>query len=264
MRLFSANAGLGFLLALSLLAGPVVAWAQEPREVPRGRGPERPGHGSRTFGTTSSTSHTLQAFAFTGFSGADNTNVSANEFGARFCSPTAGCLLAAAVSLPAGALVTSIELEACDTSSTAAVTATLLRVDPLESNLFSLATASTGPDGLIPGCGFFASPLVFQETIDNFASTYQVEVAITGAGAATRFQAVRVFYNLQVSPAPATASFIDVPTSHGFFQFIEALRAAGITTGCSTTPPLYCPDDPVTRGQMAVFLSKALGLHFVP
>jgi hypothetical protein len=24
----------------------------------------------------------------------------------------------------------------------------------------------------------------------------------------------------------------------------------------------YCPDQPVTRGQMAVFLAKALGLHF--
>ena len=77
-------------------------------------------------------------------------------------------------------------------------------------------------------------------------------------------QAVRVFYNLQVSPAPATASFGDVSVFHPFFRFIEALRASGITTGCSDTPPLYCPDDPVTRGQMAVFLSKALGLHFVP
>lgn len=263
MRLFPAHAGLGFLLALSLLAGPVVAWAPEPREVPRGRGPERPGRGARTFGTTSSTSHTLQAFAFTGFSAADNASVDANGFGARFCS-TGGCLLEAAVSLPAGALVTAIELEACDTSTSGAVTATLLRVDPLESNVFNLASASTGPAAFIPSCDFFLSPLAILETIDNFASTYQVEVAITGTGAATRFQAVRVFYNLQVSPAPATASFIDVPTSHGFFQFIEALRAAGITTGCSTPPPLYCPDAPVTRGQMAVFLSKALGLHFVP
>jgi hypothetical protein len=28
------------------------------------------------------------------------------------------------------------------------------------------------------------------------------------------------------------------------------------------TPPLYCPDNPVTRGQMAVFLATALGLHW--
>jgi len=65
---------------------------------------------------------------------------------------------------------------------------------------------------------------------------------------------------LEVSAAPATASFNDVPTNHPFFKFIEALKASGITAGCSAAPPLYCPDAPLTRGQMAVFLSIALGL----
>jgi hypothetical protein len=51
-----------------------------------------------------------------------------------------------------------------------------------------------------------------------------------------------------------------VPTTHPFFQFIEALHASGITGGCQASPPLYCPDDPVTRGQVAAFLAKALGL----
>ena len=41
----------------------------------------------------------------------------------------------------------------------------------------------------------------------------------------------------------------------------EALKASGITGGCSVSPPLFCPADPLTRGQMAVFLAKALGLH---
>ena len=73
---------------------------------------------------------------------------------------------------------------------------------------------------------------------------------------------VRVFWRRQVSPAPGTATFNDVPTSHPFFQFIEALSASGITAGCQVSPPLYCPDASLTRGQMAVFLSKALGLHW--
>ncbi len=41
---------------------------------------------------------------------------------------------------------------------------------------------------------------------------------------------------------------------------IEAIAASGITTGCN--PPertRYCPDQPVTRGQMAAFLVRALG-----
>lgn len=43
---------------------------------------------------------------------------------------------------------------------------------------------------------------------------------------------MRVYYTLQVSPAPAVATFSDVPTSHPFFRFIEALVASGITAGC--------------------------------
>jgi hypothetical protein len=58
------------------------------------------------------------------------------------------------------------------------------------------------------------------------------------------------------------ATFGDVPTNHQFFRFIEALVSSGITSGCGGGN--YCPNDPVTRGQMAVFLSTALGLHFAP
>jgi S-layer homology domain len=38
--------------------------------------------------------------------------------------------------------------------------------------------------------------------------------------------------------------------------------AAGITAGCGGGR--FSVDDPITRGQMAVFLSLALGLHFAP
>ncbi len=42
--------------------------------------------------------------------------------------------------------------------------------------------------------------------------------------------------------------------------FIEAIAAAGITQGCDASGTLYCPDALVTRGQMASFLARALGL----
>ena len=76
------------------------------------------------------------------------------------------------------------------------------------------------------------------------------------------FGYVTVHWHRRVSPAPALATFNDVPTSHPMFQYVEALSAAGITGGCQASPPLYCPDAPLTRGQMAVFLAKALGLHW--
>lgn len=70
----------------------------------------------------------------------------------------------------------------------------------------------------------------------------------------------RIRWKRQVSPAPAVATFNDVPVDHPFFQFVEALSTSGITAGCGSGS--YCPDAPLTRGQMAVFLSKALGLHW--
>jgi hypothetical protein len=71
---------------------------------------------------------------------------------------------------------------------------------------------------------------------------------------------IRAQWRRQISPAPATATFGDVPTSHPFFQHIEALAASEITGGCDAEN--FCPNAPVTRGQMAVFLAKALGLHW--
>ena len=41
---------------------------------------------------------------------------------------------------------------------------------------------------------------------------------------------------------------------------IDALAAAGVTAGCKTDPPSYCPQNSVTRGQMATFLARALGI----
>jgi uncharacterized protein (DUF1800 family) len=56
-----------------------------------------------------------------------------------------------------------------------------------------------------------------------------------------------------VPPAP-TGIFTDVPTSAPFANWIEQLANEGITGGCN--PGMYCPASSVTRGQMAVFLSK--------
>jgi len=49
-------------------------------------------------------------------------------------------------------------------------------------------------------------------------------------------------------------SFTDVPTTHKFYNDIEALAASGVTSGCTSTR--YCPDGLVTRGQMAAFLNR--------
>jgi S-layer homology domain len=73
------------------------------------------------------------------------------------------------------------------------------------------------------------------------------------------FGHVEVWWKRRVSDS-FTVSFDDVPVDHPFRQFIGALAASGITAGCGNGN--FCPDNPLTRGQMAVFLAKALGLHW--
>ena len=62
-----------------------------------------------------------------------------------------------------------------------------------------------------------------------------------------------------------SAIFADVPYSYWANSFIERLYNAGITGGCTTSPLNYCPDNTVTRAQMAVFLLKGIhGSSFTP
>jgi hypothetical protein len=51
-------------------------------------------------------------------------------------------------------------------------------------------------------------------------------------------------------------TFADVPIDHQFWAQIEAFYSAGITTGCGVSPLIFCPDQPVTRAAMAVFLLR--------
>jgi hypothetical protein len=55
---------------------------------------------------------------------------------------------------------------------------------------------------------------------------------------------------------PTTPFFADVPATDPRFAYIQAMRANGITAGCS--PTTFCGTDPVTRGQVAVFLVRGL------
>ncbi|MDX1450842.1 MAG: S-layer homology domain-containing protein, partial [Acidimicrobiia bacterium] len=63
------------------------------------------------------------------------------------------------------------------------------------------------------------------------------------------------------APVGASDRFVDVPDSNIFHGDIGWLAEEGITRGCN--PPVndeYCPDDFVTRGQMAAFFVRSLGL----
>ena len=57
-----------------------------------------------------------------------------------------------------------------------------------------------------------------------------------------------------------SAGFADVDPASVHADSIEALFASGITVGCSQEPLRFCPDQAVTRAQMASFLARAFDL----
>ncbi len=57
--------------------------------------------------------------------------------------------------------------------------------------------------------------------------------------------------------------FDDVPFGYWAYDFIQTLGASGITSGCGGNN--YCPEDPVTRAEMAVFLERGInGSTYTP
>jgi hypothetical protein len=165
------------------------------------------------------------------------------------------------VYLPSGALPLRVQLEACDTDAVSQILFGLARgVAPGAS---AANITPVGATGASPGCAFFSVNVTTPVAVNNAGTNLHLFLNYGSTSNTNRVIAFRVFYRLQVSPAPATATFPnDVPTSHPFFRFIEALAASGVTGGCG--PGAYCPDAAITRGQMAVFLASALGMHFAP
>lgn len=96
-------------------------------------------------------------------------------------------------------------------------------------------------------------------TTEHVAHYLQARINAGGLGEGG-LGGVRVLWRRTISPAPQAATFNDVPASDPAYQFVEALVASGVTAGCGGGD--YCPNAPLTRRQMAVFLAKALGMHW--
>jgi S-layer homology domain len=207
------------------------------------------------WGTQDYHAYTLYAWDFEPLDGrmtfADTSPGSFMRYCVSSSAPYPACYLEAGVDLPQGVLIDSIFLAQCRNDADI-ITATLYTFSGIPGS--SVVIGQAGP--LSSGCGGTGSLTLNHTT----AGQYAIEVSLPIGNPDVSFRSVSISYRFQVSPAPGTATFNDVPTNHPFFQFIEALANSGITAGCGGGN--YCPDQPLTRGQMAVFLAKALGLHW--
>jgi hypothetical protein len=242
-----------------LLFNAVNGWAQVSTDAPfpmpanhgvvRGALPIQP----ETYGTASQVKLQIAGASLAAF---DAGNSKLEDGTGQFYSSSAGGRLGAGVDLPTGAQIQQMDLYYDDTDPSNDVAAFLFTMEGTTTNLLSQIAfvSSTG------SAGKGVASIGVAHTVVNDNRQYMLYV--NGSSSIRKVRAVAIIYKLQISPDPATATFTDVPVGHPFHRFVEALYASGITGGCGGGN--YCPDAPVTRGQMAVFLAGALGLHWAP
>jgi hypothetical protein len=215
-----------------------------------------------TYGTQGLTFVNVHAYAFQPTYSTDLVTEDGNGY-RYFGAPPVSPWMGAPVQLPSGVVIDHIRISLCSEDP-----------DALLLTLYDNGVGGSGGGGGTQivslqtplGCGeaFAAVPNGGYLYTQN--ANHPLYLALYWAGdgfdGATKFNNVSIAYRRAVSPAPLNATFNDVPVSHPFFQYVEALGQSGITGGCNASPPLYCPDAPLTRAQMAAFLAKALGLHW--
>lgn len=247
MRLHPGARAIAFLTFLTLFTLTGASAAQQAA-------------GNPSFGTTSLSSITIGPYAFSpiqndvtwGTSFVDNNVVIYHSGGSTLRETT--------FNVPNGSLIEEVGMRFCDSTPTSSFGSLLRIEDSSGAPNQSIPLVSSTPEEA-PGCVYRSVTLSPSIEVDNATKVYSLEIFLDPtANSNIAFGHARVRYRLQVSPAPQTATFGDVPVDHQFFRFVEALAAAGITGGCGGGN--FCPNNPVTRGQMAAFLSIALGLHF--
>jgi hypothetical protein len=184
---------------------------------------------------------------------------------------SAGTFLAS-TNLPAGAKLNQVCAFAKDNSNSGEVLVDFsvieLGEDAVSPTLTSLVQNTTGvadAPGYTLLCAtppadtiirFFGNP---DGSGPNRWLSYRISVAFPASPGLSFGGALLKWQRVQ-APAPAVATFSDVPTNFLFFRAIENLAASGITGGCA--PGQYCPNANITRGEAAAFFSKALGLNW--
>ncbi len=249
-----------FAVSIGLVVVSSIGVAQTVSQDSAG-GPDAPvvspgGRSPHEFGVGIQNAYTLTANALAPLS-SDMTYSYYYPGGSRYRTGGSTFWLQGGVTLPTGALITGIELDGCDTSATQSVSAFVHKCANNGGTCTTIGSVASG-DAQTPGCSYFFNTM--SETVNQLGYNYDVEIYLGATDSTTRAQSVRLFWQRQLSPAPGTATFSDVPTNHPFFRVIEALNASGVTSGCGGGN--FCPDGVVTRQELAKFLARALGLAY--
>lgn len=108
-------------------------------------------------------------------------------------------------------------------------------------------------DGITAGCQ--ASPLLYcpNQSIPRAQMAVFIERGVRGSSFVPP-ACTGIFGDVSCPPTPADP----------YGDWVELLFNDGITAGCQTSPPLFCPLQLIPNEQMAVFIVKAFGLPVLP
>ena len=133
----------------------------------------------------------------------------------------------------------------------------------LTGHFFSLPAATGMVFNDVPMTDPFASSIE-QFAADGITGGCSVSPPLYCTGANIRRVEMVIFllrakFGSSFNPSPATGTmFADVGASDFGANFVEEAAAQGITGGCDAMN--FCPNDPVTRGQMAAFIKRTFEL----
>ena len=133
--------------------------------------------------------------------------------------------------------------------------------------LYRAAARLNTPPTVVEGPGFADAPDgAWYMTYARWATANGIIAAADGGGfdpggAVTRADAAVMFtaaFDHLAAASPHGRIFADIGGSEAAAGAIEGIHAAGLTRGCATEPLRYCPHRPITRGQTATMLVRAI------
>ncbi|HTO75204.1 MAG TPA: right-handed parallel beta-helix repeat-containing protein [Thermoanaerobaculia bacterium] len=144
------------------------------------------------------------------------------------------------------------------TSTAAALAVNAVLSAPVLTAPKSVIVGATGAAASVPNhAGSTYAWTLSGGTITSGQGTHQIAFSAGAPGTTMSLTVVETATGGCPSPESAAKSqvdFTDVPPSYLFHNAVVTVARDGITTGCGGGK--YCPDDPVTRDAMAVFILR--------
>ena len=168
-----------------------------------------------------------------------------------------------------------VTLQTCNASGCSTTTQTVVVLDPMPKVLSSSIPplVGVGQTVTLQDSASGRPPLTHKWIFSGIAPTVTGSpVSWTAPLLPGDYQAHLEVSNVDglIQTAPVTVkvrlyTFADVPPTYWVWNFIENLWTQGVPTTCGSSPLLFCPDAPMTRGDMAIFLLHAKeGGSYVP